>query len=195
MRCLVIYAHPVETSLCAALCAEAVAGLRAGGHEVRVIDLHKEGFEPTMSRAERLKYHTRGENEAPVREHLEHLHWAQALIFVYPTWWYGLPAMLKGWLDRVWIPHVTFTLPDDGSPIRGLMQHIECLVGITTSGSSRFWMMLVGNPGRKTIMRGIRAICARRCRKLWLAHYDIDKSTPESRAAFMKRVRAKLAAL
>lgn len=195
MRCLVIYSHPVETSFCAAICAEAVAGLSEAGHEVRVIDLHAEGFVPAMPRAERLRYHTRGANEEPVRKHLEHLRWAQALIFVYPTWWYGLPAMLKGWLDRVWIPHVTFTLPDDGSAIRGLMQNIECLVGVTTAGSSRLWMMLVGDPGRKTIMRGIRAICARRCRKLWLAQYNIDKSTLASRATFLKRVRAKLAAL
>jgi len=192
MRCLVVYAHPVETSYCAALCAKTVETLRAGGHEVRLLDLYADGFEPVLSRAERLAYHTPVENEKPVREHLEHIKWAQAMVFVYPTWWYGLPAMLKGWLDRVWIPYVTFTLPTDGSAIRGLMSHIERLVIITSSGSSRWWLMLVGNPGRVTILRGIWALCGWRCRTIFLAHYDIDRSTPESRAAFLARVEARL---
>lgn len=192
MRCLVIYAHPVETSYCAALCAKAVASLRAGGHEVRLLDLYAEGFEPVMSRAERIAYHTPGDNEKPVTAHLEHIKWAQALVFVYPTWWYGLPAMLKGWLDRVWIPHVTFTLPTDGSAIRGLMHHIERIVVVTSSGSSWLWLKLMGNPGRVTILRGIRALCGRRCRTVFLAHYKIDRSTPESRAAFLDRVGEKL---
>lgn len=192
MRCLVVYAHPVETSYCAALCARAVESLRARGHEVRLLDLYAEGFDPVMPRAERIAYHTPGENEKPVAAHVEHIKWAQVLVFVYPTWWYGLPAMLKGWLDRVWIPHVTFTLPTDGSAIRGLMHDIERIVVVTSSGSSWLWLKLMGNPGRVTILRGIRALCGWRCRTMFLAHYNIDRSTPESRAAFLDRVGERL---
>ncbi len=192
MRCLVVYAHPVETSYCAALCARAVESLRAGGHDVRLLDLYAEGFEPAMSRDERIAYHTPGENEKPIAAHLAHIKWAQVLVFVYPTWWYGLPAMLKGWLDRVWIPYVTFTLPADGSAIRGLMHHIERIVVVTSSGSSWLWLKLVGDPGRVTILRGIRALCGWHCRTMFLAHYNIDRSTPESRAAFLDRVGERL---
>ena len=56
MRCLVIYAHPVETSYCAALCAKAVDTLKSARHEVRVLDLYAEGFDPSLSRQERLDY-------------------------------------------------------------------------------------------------------------------------------------------
>ena len=195
MRCLVVYTHPVAESYCAALCRQAVAALEAAGHEVRLLDLYAEGFDPVMRRQERIDYHTRGLNEEPVRVHLAHIAWAEALVFVYPTWWYGLPAMLKGWLDRVWIPHVTFTLPEDDQPIRGLMQNIVRIVGISTSGASRLWLAIIGNPGRRTITRGIRALCHPRCRTQWLAHYNIDRSTPASRAAFLERVGRELGRL
>jgi len=92
------------------------------------------------------------------------------------------------WLDRVWEPGIAFTLPQSSGPIRGLMDRIVRIVGITTSGSTRTWLFVVGNPGRRTIARGIRALCARRCRTIWLQHYDIDRSTPRSRAAFLERV-------
>jgi putative NADPH-quinone reductase len=161
---------------------------------VRLIDLYAEGFEPALSRAERLAYHTQGANEQTVKQHLDHIKWAEAVIFVYPTWWYGLPAILKGWFDRVWVPHVAFTLPKQG-PIRGLMDNIVRLVVVTTAGSSRLWLTIMGNPGRHTIMRGVRALCHRRCRRTWLAHCSIDQSTPETRAAFLARVDDRLRGL
>ena len=66
---------------------------------MEIIDLHAEGFDPVMGREERAGYHTPGENEAPVRAHLDRVLWAEGIVFVYPTWWYGQPAMLKGWLE------------------------------------------------------------------------------------------------
>ena len=195
MRCLVVYAHPVETSYCSALRERAVESLRAAGNEVRMLDLYAEGFNPVLSRQERLEYHHPVINERLVRGHLDAIKWAEALIFIYPTWWYGLPAILKGWLDRVWIPYVTFTLPKNSEPIRGLMDNIVRIVGISTSGASRLWLAFVGNPGRRTIIRGVRALCNSRCRTLWLAHYNIDRSTAQSREAFLQRVGRELSRL
>jgi putative NADPH-quinone reductase len=192
MRCLVVYAHPLDTSYCAALRERAVAALHARGHEVRVVDLYAEGFDPVLSRQERVDYHTAGANERNVLAHVEAIRWAEALVFVYPTWWYGLPAILKGWLERVWVPHVTFTMPRRDAPIRGLMHNIRRLAVITTSGASRWWLTLVGNPGRRTVMRGVRALCHPRCRTTWLAHYAIDDSSERSRAAFLARVEREL---
>jgi len=195
MRCLVVYAHPVAQSYCAALRDRAASALTGSGHEVRVVDLYGEGFDAALSRQERLDYHTSGANERNVARHVESLRWAQAIVFVYPTWWYGLPAILKGWLDRVWVPGVAFTLPTRDAPIRGLLDNIVCIAGVTTSGSPWWWLAMIGNPGRRTIVRGIRAICHRRCRTLWLQHYNIDRSTPQTRARFLERVGHALARL
>ncbi len=192
MKLLVVYSHPVPESFTAAVRDTALDALTQAGHEARLLDLHAEGFDPVMGPEERRDYHTEGLNEQPVQEHIALIRWAEGMLFIFPTWWYGLPAMLKGWLDRVWVPHVTFTLPGGNEPLRAQMTHIRLLGGITTCGAPWWWTKVVGEPGRKTILRGIRAICHRRCRTLWLAHYRMDESTPESRAAFLARVRARL---
>jgi putative NADPH-quinone reductase len=103
--------------------------------------------------------------------------------------------MLKGWIDRVWVPHETFTLPEGNEPIRGLMTNIRLLGGISTYGAPWLWTRWVGDPGRRVIMRGIRAICAPRCRTFWLALHRMDNLAPEQRAAFVERVRGRLRSL
>jgi len=101
MRVLVVYCHPVETSFHAALHGEVVRRLREAGHEVDDCDLYAEGFDPVLSRAERLGYHEVPSNREPLRAQVERLQWAEALVLCFPTWWYGMPAILKGWFDRV----------------------------------------------------------------------------------------------
>ena len=106
VKLLVVYCHPVRESFNAALKDAVVQSAERAGHEVRLIDLHAEGFDPVMGEHERLHYHVPDVNESPVQAHLERLRWCTGLIFVYPTWWYGQPAMLKGWIDRVWVPRM-----------------------------------------------------------------------------------------
>ena len=57
-----------------------------------------------------------------MEDQLAHIRWAEGLIFIYPTWWYSLPAMLKGWIDRVWVPFATFELPKGLQPIDVALQ-------------------------------------------------------------------------
>jgi len=193
MRILLVKCHPCPSSYGAALAARAEATLAAAGHELRVTDLYAAGFDPVMGEAEWRDYHDEALNRIPVADHVADLTWAEALVFVYPTWWFGLPAMLKGYLDRVWVPHVTFEIPTATSPMRPRMQHIRKIAVVTTCGASWFVSKMMGEPGRKTILRGIRALCAPRCRTRYLAHYDMDSSTAQSRARFLDRVERKLA--
>ncbi|MGH7320669.1 MAG: NAD(P)H-dependent oxidoreductase [Candidatus Rokuibacteriota bacterium] len=188
MRVLVVYCHPVDTSFCAALYRRVLDGLAAGGHEIRSLDLYAEGFQPVLTRQEWLDYLDPARNTANVTHHIEHVLWAEGLVFVYPTWWYGLPAMLKGWLDRVWVPHATFSLPEGNRPGRGTLSLVRRIVGITTYGAPWWWIKVVGDPGRRTLLRGVRALCARWCRTDWLVLYRLDASTPERRAALLRRV-------
>ena len=112
MRVLVIFCHPVESSYNAALHAEVVTQLKLAGHEVDDCDLYAENFNPVMSREERLGYHEVPDNEKPVQSYVDRLRNAEALVFCFPTWCFGLPAMLKGYFDRVLMPGVAFDLSD-----------------------------------------------------------------------------------
>src|SRR5260221_11659512 len=82
MRVLVIFAHPVETSYGAALKARAVAALSVR-HEVDLLDLYAEGFDPVMSRSERLGYHAIPDNRAPVEPYVAQLLRAEAIVFCF----------------------------------------------------------------------------------------------------------------
>lgn len=189
MRVLVVYCHPVPESFCAALRDTVTEALGEAGHEIRLLDLYAEGFNPIMGCDERRIYNDCGRAEHPLPEHAEHLEWAQAMVFVYPTWWYGMPAMLKGWLDRVWTPVLTFDISLDNGRITPKMQHVKKLGIVTTCGAPRWWSYVVGHPGVRTLTRGMRALFDRRCKTVFLAHYLMDVSTPESRSVFLGRVR------
>jgi putative NADPH-quinone reductase len=195
MRVLLVYCHPDPDSFTAVVKAAALEGLAQAGHEVRVADLYAENFNPVMSRDERRGYHTEGANEGPVAEELERLRWAEALVFVYPTWWYGQPAMLKGWLDRVWVPHATFKMPEAGRAITRVLTNIRVIAAVTTLGSPLWWWRVVGEPGRRILMRGMAMLCHPRVQRHWVALHGIDTSTEDQRAAFLARVRRTMAEL
>jgi NAD(P)H dehydrogenase (quinone) len=189
VKILLVYCHPNPQSFTAAVKDSAVETLQRAGHQVDVLDLYAEGFEPVMSREERAGYHARGENRVAVAGHLDRVKAADGLLFVYPTWWYAQPAMLKGWLERVLIPHEAFTMPEGNQPIRGLMTNIRFLGVLTSLGSPKWWWWLVGRPGQRILLTGIRALCAPRCRVLWLALHRIDVVGEEVRKRHLEGVR------
>lgn len=195
MRALVVFAHPVPESFGAALRDTVMETLAASGHEVRLVDLNAIGFDPVMDAEERRCYHDPGVNELPVADQIAHIKWCEMLVFVYPTWWFGLPAILKGWLDRVWVPHVTFLMPTESQGIRPNMQNIRRIAVVTTCGATWWLSKWVGEPGRRTLLRGIRPLCHPLCRTSYMAHYKMDSSTPESRARYLAKVRQKIAGL
>lgn len=116
MKVLLVFAHPERRSLNGALRDVAIAELEAQGHEVRVTDLYAEGWKSEVDRAdfptwppeERLlpipaskAAFEGGTLTADVQAEIERLLWADVLILQFPLWWYAMPAILKGWVDRV----------------------------------------------------------------------------------------------
>jgi putative NADPH-quinone reductase len=193
MRLLVIHAHPVPESFNGALCKVAVDTARAQGHEVQLIDLYAEGFNPVMSAEERRAYQDDGPPPPDVAPHIAALQWAEGLIFVYPTWWYAQPAMLKGWMDRVWRPGVTFTVPSPGAPMRPALTNIRLIGVITTFGAPWWlWTFVMGAPGRRMILRGLRLCTAKRTKTFWLGLHEMDTCDAQRRDAFVARVAARI---
>jgi hypothetical protein len=110
---------------------------------------------------------------------------------VFPAWYYGMPAILKGYLDRVWLPGVAFEIV--GGRPRPLLGHIDRFGVVTTYGASR-WIndVVVGDPNRKVFMRGLSRLVSRSSRKLWLAQYGMDSIGPEKRALFLRKVETSI---
>lgn len=195
MHALVLVAHPAPGSLCHTLAERAAAGLEAGGHDVEVLDLYALGFRAAMSAEERAAYHGDEPILDPlVAEHAALVQRAQIVVFVYPTWWSGMPAVLKGWLERVLVPGVAFRFNDAGKVRPGLRQ-IRHLVGVSTYGSPRWYVRAVNDNGRRIVTRALRMSCGIRARPRWYGLYGVDTSTAGDRAAFLARVEREMAAL
>jgi len=196
MRALVVIAHPCSDSFCHAAADRAADGLRAAGHEVDTLDLYAEQFVSAMSLDERLAYDTDDPISDPqVREHAALLQRAELLVFVYPTWWSGLPAILKGWLERVMVPGVAFTFDESSGRVRPGLGHVRRIVGISTYGSPRLAVALVNDNGKRILTRALRMSCGWRARTSWLALYGMDTTSPADRTAFLARVERKMTGL
>jgi len=195
MRATVVLVHPSPTSFTHSCAAAAVRGLEKAGHEVTTLDLYGMGFQPAMTDAERHAYHGDQPVIDPlVAESVAAVKQAEMLVFVYPTWWSGLPAMLKGWLEKTMLPGVAFVFDKRGK-VRPGLRTVRHIVGISSYGSSRSFVKAINDNGRRTLMRALRLNTGWRTKRLWLPMYSIDGSTPEHRAAFVATVEKSMAAL
>lgn len=193
MRILVLYAHPVETSFVAGLHRTVVEQLTRAGHEVDDCDLNAEGFDPVMSRQDRIDYHQVDGNQSRIAREVGRLKAAEALVFVYPVWNFGFPAILKGYLDRVWVPGVAFTIDTQGT-LTPTLRHVRRLAAVCTYGGERWRAMLMSDPPRRSIKRMVRAHIAAGSPCDYLACYDMNHTTLARREAFLRRVETTFAA-
>ncbi len=191
MRVLVLFAHPDPESYGYALHRVVIDGLRQAGHEVDDCDLYAEVFEPVLSCDERRAYHDTASNTSEVAGYVERLRRAEALVLCFPVWNFGYPAVLKGFFDRVFLPGVSFDMVD-GKAVPAL-RNIRKLAAVTSYGGSRWRAFLMGDPPRKVVCRALRAVCHPAARTVYLAHYDMNRSTSESRASFLQKVARKFA--
>jgi len=193
---LVVIAHPSTDSYCHALASRAETGLLAAGHDVVVIDLYAQDFRAEMNADERHAYHGDSPIIDPlIADHAALVQRAEALVFVYPTWWSGMPAILKGWLERVMVPGVGFVLDDRTNKVRPGLGQMRRLVGISTYGSPRSYVRFVNDNGRRILTRALRMSCGLRVRTTWLGLYAIDTSTAAQRQGFLAQVEQKMAGL
>lgn len=188
MRVLVLYAHPVETSFCAELHGRVLERLAAAGHDVDDRDLYAEGFDPVLSRDERLAYHDVPANRAAVAGEAERVLAAQAVVLVFPVWNFGFPAILKGYLDRVFLPGVSFRL-EEGT-VRPNLSRLERIVAVTSYGAPRWKAFLAGDPPRRIVTRVLPGLAAPRARVVYHALYDMNRAGAASRERFLARVGA-----
>jgi len=194
MRILYLYCHPLDDSFHAAIMREGVAALKAKGHDVDLCDLYAEGFDPVLSADGRRDYHDLEKNRVGLEDHIARLQAAEALVLQFPTWCFGLPAMLKGWCDRVLMPGVSFDLSDPNN-VKPLLTNIRRVVGVSTYGRPRWVAMYMGDPPRKIVTRYMPRLMAKRASVEYHALYHMNVATLEQRSGFIDKVRGAMARL
>lgn len=151
MRTLVVSCHPCEESFTNHVTMGAIE-LLGRNHEVRHVDVYQDTG-------------------------AEHVQWAEAIVWIYPTWWSGPPARLLDWIN------VNFTKPLD---------NVRTMAAVSTHGSSWRVNKLAGQLGRRLMTKALPRSAGPGCRTTWIALYNIDRSTAADRENFTRRVERRL---
>ena len=187
MRALVVLAHPLSDSLCAHLAHEATDALRARGATVDVLDLYAEQFQPSLTEAERRLHYTTPEPGPDIVALQQRLAAADILVLVFPTWWFSLPAILKGWFDRVWAPKFAF---EHGTPIKPLLTELNSCLVVTTLGSP-WWIdwLVMRQPVQRVLRTGLVFACAPQAKFDMLSFHAAETADAARVDGFVRKMR------
>lgn len=191
-KVLIVHAHPNPDSFSSAVLRAVQAGLDQNDVQVRVRDLYAESFDPRLTRAERTSHLESPDSKPQLQSYFDDLRWCDSIVFVHPTWWGAQPAILKGWIDRVWVRGVAWELPEGTRRLKPSLHNVRRLVTVTTHGSSRLVNAIQGTPGRRIVNRSLRVICHPLCRTSWIALYRFDTASDAAKVKYLDRVTSRM---
>lgn len=135
MNTLIILVHPCEDSFNHAICNKVEKYLLHKNYEVKIRDLYKLKFNPILTEDNHTSFY---QTKLPKEIQLEQneISWAKNLIFIFPSWWCGMPAMMKGYFDRVFTNGFAFRF--EKSQVDGLLKGKKAVIFQTTSQTEEF---------------------------------------------------------
>ena len=187
-KALVVLAHPAERSLGRMFAQTAHDHLSASGHQATFLDLYEADFDPVLTSAERAAYFETAPQIEAVGDQAELLAESETLVFVFPTWWFGMPAILKGWIDRVFAPGIAFDHASAFGPIKPRLTRLRKVVVITTLGSPAWidWLVM-RRPVRRILKTAVFGLCAPQAKFAMLSLYKAE-NPPDQRMEHFRKV-------
>jgi putative NADPH-quinone reductase len=187
MEISVILAHPDRGSFNHAIALVVCRTLERGGHTVCFHDLYEEGFDPLLPASE---LDTKAQTPPELARYCDELRRSDGLVIVHPNWWGQPPAMMKGWIDRVFRPGVAYSFQEgdngEGVPI-GLLRAQTAIIINTSNTEPEREMREFGDPLNRLWKKCILEFCG--VKNIIRETFSIViTSTPEQRAAWLRRV-------
>lgn len=198
MRVLIVFDHPYtraasenvphQRSFTAALTAAAERGLRSAGHEIDIIDLHEDGFNPVMSKQDLSAWRRRHAIDQQVLNYQQRIVSADHIVFAFPVWWETMPALTKGFFDRVLTKGVVYDEPKPGRPFVSKLPQLSGVTLLTVMSTPkliyRWWF---GNPLTKIMFRGtFRKIGIRNL--TWISYSGVADRSDQQRIDILHTV-------
>jgi NAD(P)H dehydrogenase (quinone) len=185
MKHLIIFAHPYAKSFGRGIVDTIVNELKNREAEVRVRDLYEIGFDPVLKGTDLLSLRS-GNYAEDIKAEQEHIKWADVITFVYPVWWAGLPAILKGYVDRVFANGFAFHNVEGRTT--GLLEGKKALLVCTTGASDDVYEQIGMHKSMKQTTDGaIFEFCGMEVVK-HVFFGDVPSSTPEDRTKYLGQV-------
>ncbi|PWK12841.1 NAD(P)H-dependent oxidoreductase [Tumebacillus permanentifrigoris] len=190
MNALIIYAHPNPASFNAGIKETLVSELTTCGHDVHVRDLYELNFNPVLSSLDIVSMNN-GQTPEDIAAEQREIEWADILFVVYPTWWISMPAILKGYIDRVFSHGFAFKYGENGA--EGLLKGKLGFV-VQTTGSPE--QMLAAAHLVESMETAVQYGTLGFCGIQTLAHkifFEVPASTDEQRAAMLNELKQLIA--
>lgn len=184
-RILMILGTPKQDSLCHAIAEAYSNGARGKGHVVRQIRLGDLQFDPIL----REGY---GQNQALEPDLLEaqrQIHWAEHLVFVYPVWWGGIPALLKGFFDRTFLPGFAFKYRNRSQLWDKLLIGRTADLLVTLDTPPWYFRWIYGAPAHRQMVRTILGFCGIKTRRL-TEFAPVRPSSEEQRQGWLRKAES-----
>ncbi|USS91305.1 NAD(P)H-dependent oxidoreductase [Fructilactobacillus carniphilus] len=186
MKTLVIYAHPYSQSFNHAIFNTVTTELQSNHMEFQTLDLYLEQFNPAFSQSELALYHEGKALDPLVKKYQQAFKEAQQVIFIFPIWWNDVPAIVKGLVDKVMLPH--FSYEEKATGLTGQLTNIKQTYVITTSKGPTFYLKyMMGNHLQRVFVNQTLKQVGMRNRH-WVNFGSIKKSTPQSRERFLQKI-------
>ena len=197
MRVVVIFNHPYENSFCAAILKSVQKGLLAGSHQCDVIYLDRDDFDPVM-RSKDLQAFVMARTDpesaeqlldAQVLDYKERLRDAEHLILIFPIWWELMPALMKGFVDKVIFPGIAYDQTNGrGAGMVSKLKQLKGVTVITTMNTpSIIYRFVFGNAIKRALLTGTFWKIGIRNRK-WISFSNVKSRTNEKRQAWLARI-------
>lgn len=187
MKVVIVFNHPYEGSYCNAILNSVTKGLQKANHEVDLIHLDKEGFNPVMTSQDLKAFVERKPIDPKVIEYKERLEQADHLVFIFPIWWELMPAMTKGFIDKVIFPGVAYEYKSDYK-MSPLFKKIKSVTVITTMNTPKvLYRFIFGNAIRKAIITGTFWKTGYKNRK-WISFNMVKMVSDEKRKLWLDKV-------
>ena len=183
-KVLVINGHPDKGSLCYALSQAYKLGAQGAGAEVREINVGDLKFNPNLAHG----YRKITELEEDLLKAQDSINWAEHLVFVYPTWWGTMPALLKGFIDRTFLPGFAFKYRDNSSWWDRLLKGRSARLIVTMDAPVWFYWLAYGRPGHNAMKKAILEFCGIKPVKI-TSFGSVKRSNDKQRVRWLDKVR------
>ncbi|WP_432400400.1 NAD(P)H-dependent oxidoreductase [Wukongibacter sp. M2B1] len=186
MKTTIIFAHPWHGSFNKAIMDTIVMELNTKKKGYQIIDLNKETFDPVLNESE-LALYSRGEYEdVLVEKYQDMLKYSDEVIFIFPMWWYSVPAVLKGFIDKVMLKN--FAYKEEKYRLKGLLTNVKRTTVVTTSQAPTWYLKYVaGNPIKRSFIQGtLKQIGFKNIK--WINSDYTTSGTDKKRKSFLNKI-------
>jgi putative NADPH-quinone reductase len=194
MKVVIVFNHPYEKSYCNAILKAVISGLRKSNYEVDIIHLDKENFNPVMTADDLKGFVNKSPIDPKVIEYKKRLEGASHLIFIFPIWWELMPAMTKGFIDKVIFPGVAYDYKPNGF-MKKKFTNMQSITLITTMNThSFFYRLIFGNAIKKAFFTGTFWKMGYKNRK-WISLNMVKMVSEQKRKKWLVKIEQRFANL